>query len=57
MPYLQPLAVWYAAIPLSGLFCALFAIEQLVNGWRRGFEGEARDAAATAEERYEGTAT
>jgi hypothetical protein len=26
-------------VPLSGVLIALFAIEQLVNGWKRGFEG------------------
>ena len=39
MPSLTPLASLYAAIPLSGALVALFAIEQLVNGWRNGFAG------------------
>jgi TRAP-type C4-dicarboxylate transport system permease small subunit len=40
MPSLTPLASLYAPIPLSGVFVALFAIEQLVNGWRHGFAGD-----------------
>ncbi len=39
MPSLTPLASLYAAIPLSGALVALFAFEQLVNGWRNGFAG------------------
>ena len=39
MPSLTPLASLYAPIPLSGLLVALFAVEQLVNGWRHGFAG------------------
>ena len=39
MPSMTPLASYYAAIPLSGVMIALFTIEQLVNGWRNGFEG------------------
>ncbi|MBV9858845.1 MAG: TRAP transporter small permease [Alphaproteobacteria bacterium] len=38
MPSMTPLASLYAPIPVSGLLVALFAIEQLVNGWRNGFE-------------------
>jgi TRAP-type C4-dicarboxylate transport system permease small subunit len=37
MPSLTPLAWWYLAIPISGVFICLFAIEQIVNGWRNGF--------------------
>jgi TRAP-type C4-dicarboxylate transport system permease small subunit len=37
MPSLTPVAVLYAAIPVSGALIALFSIEKLVNGWRRGF--------------------
>ncbi len=40
MPSMTPLASYYAAIPLSGIMIALFMIEQLVNGWRNGFEGD-----------------
>jgi TRAP-type C4-dicarboxylate transport system permease small subunit len=42
MPSLTPLAWWYLAIPLSGAFVCLFALEQLINGWRNGFPGPAR---------------
>ncbi len=46
MPSLTPIAVLYAAIPISGVFVALFTIEELVNGWRRGFELPGRGGAA-----------
>ena len=39
MPSMTPIASLYAAIPLSGLLIVLFTVEQLVNGWRHGFEG------------------
>jgi TRAP-type C4-dicarboxylate transport system permease small subunit len=42
MPSLTPLATLYAPIPLSGVLVALFAIEQLVNGWRNGFAGSGK---------------
>ena len=35
---MTPIASLYAAIPISGALIALFAFEQLVNGWRNGFE-------------------
>lgn len=38
MPSLTPLAWWYLAIPISGTFVCLFALEQIVNGWQNGFE-------------------
>ncbi len=38
MPSVTPIAVLYAAIPVAGGLVALFTIEELVNGWRRGFE-------------------
>ncbi|MBV8169185.1 MAG: TRAP transporter small permease [Alphaproteobacteria bacterium] len=38
MPSLTPIASLYAAIPLSGALIALFVVEQLVNGWRNGFD-------------------
>jgi TRAP-type C4-dicarboxylate transport system permease small subunit len=45
MPSLTPIASLYAAIPISGALIALFTIEQLVNGCRKGFDHpEARDA-------------
>jgi TRAP-type C4-dicarboxylate transport system permease small subunit len=39
MPSLTPIAVLYAAIPVAGVLIALFTVEELVNGWRHGFEG------------------
>ena len=39
MPSMTPIASLYAAIPISGALIALFAFEQLVNGWKNGFEG------------------
>src|SRR4029077_1173262 len=39
MPSLTPIAVLYAAIPVAGVLVALFTLEELINGWRRGFEG------------------
>ena len=38
LPSGTPIASLYAAIPLSGVLIALFTIEQLVNGWRHGFD-------------------
>ena len=38
LPSGTPIASLYAAIPVCGLFVALFTIEQLVNGWRNGFD-------------------
>jgi TRAP-type C4-dicarboxylate transport system permease small subunit len=38
MPSLTPIASLYAAIPISGALIALFTVEQLVNGWRKGFD-------------------
>ena len=38
MPSLTPIASLYAAIPISGVLIALFTIEQLVNGCRKGFD-------------------
>jgi TRAP-type C4-dicarboxylate transport system permease small subunit len=43
MPSMTPIASLYAAIPLSGALIALFAFEQLVNGWRNGFETTEED--------------
>jgi len=43
MPSMTPIASLYAAIPLSGALIALFAFEQLVNGWRNGFESTEED--------------
>jgi TRAP-type C4-dicarboxylate transport system permease small subunit len=38
MPSMTPMAYYYASIPLCGALVALFTIEQIVNGWRNGFE-------------------
>ena len=39
MPSLIPLGYYTIVIPLSGILIALFAVEQLVCGLRRGFAG------------------
>ncbi len=39
MPSLIPLTVYTAIVPVAGVLIALFTIEQLVNGWKHGFEG------------------
>ena len=51
MPSMTPIASLYAAIPISGGLIALFAFEQLVNGWKHGFEETAEDKAARMETR------
>ncbi len=38
MPSMTPIASLYAAIPICGVFVALFTIEQLANGLRNGFD-------------------
>jgi len=44
MPSLVPLTVYTVIVPVAGVLIALFTIEQLVNGWKHGFEGpEDRD--------------
>jgi TRAP-type C4-dicarboxylate transport system permease small subunit len=44
MPSLIPLAVYTAIVPAAGALIGLFTVEQLVNGWKHGFEGpEDRD--------------
>ena len=44
MPSLIPLTVYTAIVPAAGVLIMLFTIEQLVNGWKHGFEGpEDRD--------------
>jgi TRAP-type C4-dicarboxylate transport system permease small subunit len=50
MPSMTPIASLYAAIPISGTLIALFAFEQLVNGWRHGFEDTEEDKARKAAE-------
>ncbi len=43
MPSMTPIASLYAVIPISGALIALFALEQLVNGWKNGFEKSVED--------------
>jgi TRAP-type C4-dicarboxylate transport system permease small subunit len=51
MPSMTPLSSYYAAIPLAGVLIALFTIEQIVNGWRNGFEARgAQDHAGASTE-------
>jgi TRAP-type C4-dicarboxylate transport system permease small subunit len=38
LPSGTPIASLYAAIPLAGVLIAMFAVEQLVNGIRNGFD-------------------
>ena len=38
MPSMTPIASLYAAIPIAGALIALFTVEQLVNGFRNGFD-------------------
>lgn len=38
-PSLIPLATYTASVPIAGALIVLFSVEQLVNGWRNGFEG------------------
>jgi TRAP-type C4-dicarboxylate transport system permease small subunit len=46
MPSLIPLTVYTGIVPIAGVLVALFTVEQLVNGWKHGFEGpEDRDDA------------
>jgi TRAP-type C4-dicarboxylate transport system permease small subunit len=37
MPSMTPMAYLYIAIPICGALVALFTVEQMVNGWRKGF--------------------
>ena len=48
MPSMTPIATLYAVIPISGALIALFAFEQLVNGWKSGFEKSPEDTAQDA---------
>ena len=38
-PSLIPLATYTASVPISGALIVLFALEQIINGWRNGFQG------------------
>jgi TRAP-type C4-dicarboxylate transport system permease small subunit len=48
MPSMMPMAVFYVAIPMCGALVALFTIEQIVNGWRNGFDGSDADERRTS---------
>jgi TRAP-type C4-dicarboxylate transport system permease small subunit len=51
MPSLIPLTVYTAIVPAAGLLIGLFTLEQIVNGWKNGFEGpEDRDDSREAVE-------
>ena len=39
MPSLIPLTYYTASVPISGALIVLFCLEQMINGWRYGFEG------------------
>lgn len=43
MPSLVPLAVYTGVVPVAALLIVLFTLEQLVNGWKHGFEGPEDD--------------
>jgi TRAP-type transport system small permease protein len=50
MPSLIPLAVYTGIVPVAAVLVALFTVEQLINGWKNGFEGpEDDDNVATME--------
>lgn len=50
MPSLVPLAVYTGIVPVAAVLVVLFTIEQLVNGWKHGFEGpEDQDNIPTVE--------
>ncbi len=50
MPSLVPLAVYTGIVPVAALLVVLFTLEQLINGWKNGFEGpEDDDNVATME--------
>ena len=38
-PSLIPLATYTASVPIAGALIVLFSVEQIINGWRHGFEG------------------
>jgi TRAP-type C4-dicarboxylate transport system permease small subunit len=39
MPWLIPLTVYTAVVPVAGVLIMLFSMEQLINGLRHGYEG------------------
>jgi TRAP-type transport system small permease protein len=38
-PSLIPLGTYTASVPVAGVLIVLFCVEQLICGWRNGFEG------------------
>ena len=38
-PSLIPLATYTASVPIAGALIVLFSLEQIINGWRHGYEG------------------
>jgi TRAP-type C4-dicarboxylate transport system permease small subunit len=38
-PSLIPLSSYTASVPIAGALIVLFSLEQIINGWRHGFEG------------------
>lgn len=48
LPSMTPIASLYAAIPLCGALIFLFTVEQLVNGWRYGFDHPEPEADETS---------
>jgi TRAP-type transport system small permease protein len=43
MPWLIPLTVYTGIVPISGALIVLFSVEQIVNGWKNGYEGPEDD--------------
>ncbi len=43
MPSLIPLAVYTGIVPVAAVLIVLFTVEQLINGWKNGFEGPEDD--------------
>ena len=43
MPWLIPLTVYTGVVPIAGALIMLFTTEQIVNGWKNGFEGPEDD--------------
>ena len=37
--FVDPARTYTASVPIAGALIALFCIEQIINGWRHGFEG------------------
>jgi TRAP-type C4-dicarboxylate transport system permease small subunit len=43
MPSMLPMAYLYLGIPSCGALIALFSLEQIINGWRKGFTAPVGD--------------